>query len=47
MGRPPITQSVSPGWQPVPQAPPEHAWPAGQTLPHVPQLLLSLLVFAQ
>ena len=31
--------------QPPKQTPPEHAWPAGQALPHAPQLALSLARF--
>jgi len=30
-----------------PQVPPVQVWPAGQTLPHVPQLLASVVVVAQ
>lgn len=40
-------QSVVPVGHDVTQVPAEHRWPAGQTVPHVPQLALSLCRLVQ
>ena len=40
-------QLANPDWQVRPQVPPEHTYPAGQTLEQVPQLPLSVLVSTQ
>lgn len=38
-----VPHVVSGAAQTVPQVPPAHAWPVGHALPHVPQLLPSLV----
>ncbi len=37
-------QFVSPAWHESPHFPAEHTLPAGQALPHLPQLALSVAV---
>jgi hypothetical protein len=34
--------AVSPAWQETAHAPPEQTFPAGQAVPHLPQLALSV-----